>query len=312
MDDVFVLIVTYNRIEYLKKLLERILKLNIKGILILDNNSSDCTNEELVKMGIAQSDEKNVLQTTKINNITTIYYRNKENSGGAGGFCKGFKLLERFKWNFLWVMDDDVLPDEECLNNLIKYQTDDVQITIPNRTTEDFKERVCTSMNLKNPFKLFMKKKKIRDLNDEDVNVNVVDMAFEGPLFNRKIIEKVGLPDKDYFLQFDDTDYATRALKYTNIQLIKDAHLYKQIIPSKNKSKYMNWKDYYAFRNDIIYCRRYGKNIFVKFVTPIFLWCNLTCKGLLKLKFKNFKVINKAFIDGYTLKMGKTVVPGKL
>ena len=65
-----------------------------------------------------------------------------------------------------------------------------------------------------------MKKKTKRAIENEDENIRVVDMAFEGPLFNRKIIEKVGLPDKNYFLQFDDTDYATRACKYTNIELV--------------------------------------------------------------------------------------------
>lgn len=312
MKEVFALIVTYNRVEYLKKLLDKILKINIKGLLIFDNNSSDNTNEELVKMGFANNKLENVLQRGIVNNKTILYYRNDKNTGGAGGFNKGFKLLESVEWDFLWVMDDDVIPDEKCLNNLLKYQTENVQITIPNRTTKEFHENICIRIDLKNPFKIFMKKKKIRSLNDDDVNVNVVDMAFEGPLFNRKIIKKVGLPDKDYFLQFDDTDYATRALKYTNIQLIKDAHLYKQIIPNKSKNRYMNWKDYYAYRNDIIYCRRYGKNIFVKYFTPIFLWFNLTCKAILKMKFKNFKIINKAFIDGYTLKTGKTVLPSKL
>ena len=73
----------------------------------------------------------------------------------------------------------------------------------------------------------------------------------------------------------------------------------------------MNWKDYYAYRNDILYCRKYGKNIFVKYVTPIFLWFDLSLRALYRRKFKNFKVINRAFRDGYISKTGRTVNPGE-
>ena len=34
---------------------------------------------------------------------------------------------------------------------------------------------------------------------------------------------------KSILFNFDDTDYATRALNYTKIQLITASHLYKQI-----------------------------------------------------------------------------------
>ena len=33
----------------------------------------------------------------------------------------------------------------------------------------------------------------------------------------KSVIDAVGIPDKSYFIFFDDTDYATRILKYTKI-----------------------------------------------------------------------------------------------
>jgi GT2 family glycosyltransferase len=314
MKKIFILIVTFNRIEYLKKLLERLkyIKPIPQSILIVDNNSTDNTNAELVKLHYASNNNEDVIQENIVNNTKILYYRNSENSGGAGGFAKGFEILKKYDWDYLWIMDDDVLPDEKCLENLLKYQTEEVKITIPNRTTEGFLEQICTSINLKNPFKIFMHKKTICDINKVDKKIKVVDMAFEGPLMNREIVNLVGSPNEEYFLQYDDTDYATRAKQYTDIEWIKDAHLYKQIIPSKDNKKYMNWKDYYAYRNDIIYCRKYGRNCLVKNITPIFLWMNLSVKALLKMKFRNFKVINKAFIDGLKGNSGKTVKPGEL
>lgn len=314
MKKIFILIVTYNRINYLKKLLERLkdIKPSPKAILIVDNNSTDNTNLELINLGYAKNENKEVIQENIIKDTKILYYKNGKNTGGAGGFAKGFEILKEYDWDYLWIMDDDVLPDYKCLENLLKFQTEEVKITIPNRTSDGFSEKVCTNIDLKNPFKIFMHKKKLCDARKVNEKIKVVDMAFEGPLIKRDIINEIGIPDERYFLQFDDTDYATRAKKYTDIEWIKSAHLYKQIIPSKNAKKYMNWKDYYAYRNDIIYCRKYGRNFWVKKITPIFLWINLSLRALVKLKFKNFKVINKAFWDGYKERTGKTINPGEL
>lgn len=71
----------------------------------------------------------------------------------------------------------------------------------------------------------------------------------------------------------------------------------------------MNWKDYYSFRNYIFFCKKYGQNAMVRNCTSIILWINLSLKALLKFKFKNFKIINKVFIDGIKGKSGKTIEP---
>ena len=137
-------------------------------------------------------------------------------------------------------------------------------------------------------------------------------MAFEGPLINCKLINNIGLPDENYFIQFDDTDYATRASQYTKIKFIKNAILHKQIIPIRKNNKLMNWKEYYAYRNDILFCRKYGKNVLVKYMTPILVFIDLSLRAIIKRKWKNLKVLSKAFLDGYLGKKGKTINPGDL
>ncbi len=76
--------------------------------------------------------------------------------------------------------------------------------------------------------------------------VEVVDMPFEGPLFTREIVEKTGVPDKNYIILYDDSDYARRALNYTKIRYIPSAMLHKAIIPVRDKKQCMTWKDYTA------------------------------------------------------------------
>lgn len=317
MKKICVVMVTFNRKEYLKKLLNSFSKQTIKisNILIVDNHSNDGTDDFLFNNGFIKEKKECKLLNTKKDSVNYLYYRTKENLGGAGGFNQAFKIVKKFDFDYIWVMDDDVLPENNCLEMLLKYQTDDTMITIPNRTKNGFIDVITTNINLSNPFKIFMKKKTsilATSISDNET-VDICDMPFEGPLINVELIKKVGLPDSKYFLQFDDTDYATRALKYTNIKFVVNAILEKQIIVplDRDKEKLMNWKDYYAYRNDILYCRKYGKNFLVKNITPILLWIDLTLRAIYRRKFKNFKVINKAFIDGYKSNIGRTVNPGE-
>ena len=60
--------------------------------------------------------------------VEVYYIRMHENTGGAGGFHEGVKRTYR-GYDWLWLMDDDVKADEQCLenlldkNNLIEIQT---------------------------------------------------------------------------------------------------------------------------------------------------------------------------------------------
>lgn len=315
-EKICIVIVTFNRKKYLEKLLKNLIsqKDKISGIFIFDNNSSDGTENMLKEIHIIDSIEKNKVIFKNNNYIDYYYYKSSQNGGGAKGFHEGLKMVHNMnKFDYIWVMDDDVLPEQNCLEYLMKYQSDDTMITIPNRTDENFNDKVCVAIDKKNPFKIFMHKKKMlyREEIEKKEYIEVVDMPFEGPLINCKLIDKIGFPDETYFIQFDDTDYATRATKVTKIKFIKNATLHKQIIPQNNKKKQMNWKDYYAYRNDILFCRKYGENIFVKYLTPIFLYGNMIGKAIIKRKRKNIKVMSKAFYDGYTGKRGKTVEPGE-
>ena len=110
---VYVAIVTYNRKEYLLNLLEALQQSEkkISGILLLDNKSTDGTNQTLMEIGFTEKDDIGVLHENTWKSMKTYYFRNTENAGGAGGFAKLFELSMSLSWDYLWVMDDDVYPE---------------------------------------------------------------------------------------------------------------------------------------------------------------------------------------------------------
>ena len=60
-----------------------------------------------------------------------IYKKMKENTGGAGGFYTGLSIAAEESFDWVWVMDDDTIPEKECLYELIEaYKKIKTTITI--------------------------------------------------------------------------------------------------------------------------------------------------------------------------------------
>ena len=101
-------VVTYNRKEMLLQCIDAIFNqtLPVYKLVILDNNSSDGTEQLL--------EEKGYLSLEKI-----VFKKLEKNTGGAGGFNAGMKIADEFNPNWIWIMDDDVIPEEDCLEELL-------------------------------------------------------------------------------------------------------------------------------------------------------------------------------------------------
>lgn len=54
--------------------------------------------------------------------------------------------------------------------------------------------------------------------------------CFEGMLISREIVNKIGFPNKNYFIVGDDLEYGFLASHYTNVSYVKSA----KIIRKKN------------------------------------------------------------------------------
>lgn len=78
----------------------------IDNFIIVDNNSTDSTFEFLK--------EKEYLKNKIIS-----YHELLENTGGAGGFYEGIKIAWDLSADWVWIMDDDVISENDCLNELI-------------------------------------------------------------------------------------------------------------------------------------------------------------------------------------------------
>lgn len=310
------LVVTYNRKEYLCKLIiEGLMKQSypIERILIFDNNSTDGTAQMLQECGIVSGYTIGELSTNTYLGKTILYFQNASNDGGSGGFHLGIKLAVSLGCDLIWTMDDDVLPDAKCLENLVCNMNSNSRVCVPCRTDENYADYAVVDFNMTNPFLYSIKarRKRVLSNNIDGMSISVKVMPFEGPLFDASLIDEVGLPLKDLFIFFDDAEYAFRISQVTDIRYIKNAVLHRQIIPNNNPRRLMNWRDYYSLRNQYWFDKVYGKNIFVRNLRPIFSFLDRCMRSVIKRKWNNLKIIKKAYHDGTHGLLGKTVNPGE-
>lgn len=267
-------VVTYNRLELLKHGIECLRKQRqLSKIIIVNNGSTDGTTEWLKGIGGMASQ---VSTASKEPNIDVI---NQENVGGSGGFYTGIKAAFDDGADWIWCMDDDVFPREDCLDNLLKHINEpNVGILSPRRIldgkvfTHEFQE-----FNFTNPF-ASMHGKKLSFKNNEHTvqsegheGVPIVGCDFEGPFISRKVVEKIGLPNKDLFIFCDDTDYCLRThLAGFNLYYIPDAVMDKHKFFSDDtwttRNQKKKWKRYYQVRNETYMNHHYGKNWAVRYV----------------------------------------------
>ncbi|MCA4814601.1 glycosyltransferase family 2 protein [Acinetobacter towneri] len=240
-----IVIVTFNRKELLLQCLQALSTQTQQPskILIVDNSSTDGTIETLQQNGW--------LEQSKIQLIAL-----KENMGGAGGFSTGMQSAFEQSAEYIWMMDDDGYPAVNCLEKLyttlLEKKLDaisPVQININNHNQL--------------AFPIWLNKKQIRghvDQIPQDTFLNQEANLFNGLLIHRSVVEKIGLPRKEFFIRGDEVEYTKRFLK-NNIKFgtLTSAKFYHPSDDAERVSclfgqmvirdAHSDFKNYYMFRN---------------------------------------------------------------
>lgn len=107
-ESVAAVVVTFNRKQLLIECLDALLSQSRKldRIILIDNASTDGTRDLLQEKGYLE-------------NELVEYVLLPENTGGAGGFHEGMLHGLAAKADWLWLMDDDGLPAQDALHQLI-------------------------------------------------------------------------------------------------------------------------------------------------------------------------------------------------
>jgi GT2 family glycosyltransferase len=201
---IFACVLTYNRKEILLSCLEAILAQSRppERVLVFDNGSTDGTSEFLEERGLLSNPALTVIRT-------------ETNLGPAGGFSALFRHAYAAECGWVWVMDDDVIPERSALEELVKaYATcfgrpEEVGFIVSRVVTPDGQPNNVPDVD---GYQDAYNPPKWAQLLHHGM-VKIKFSTFCSDLIPRTTIDKFGFPCADFFYGGEDVDYTLRVGK---------------------------------------------------------------------------------------------------
>lgn len=319
-------VVTYgNRANLVKQVIEAALTQGVNKIILVDNGSVQESADLLDEM----------IQSHK--EIHLI--RHQENEGSAGGFYAGLEyVLNHVETDYIWLLDDDNVPQENALKNLLKaldlvktkgseevvlysYRGDawlDDWRAVSQGIIKGYRIDNFMGFDLGNSLK---NKLSIKKLSDKDVNYPIVktDIGPYGGMFlSLYSLKKVGLPNKDFYLYADDHEYSLRFGRIGVKQFMIYSSKLKDIDFSCSggnrffSDNYSEFKLFYSIRNHVYLSHSFKISKFKYNLNKLFFFLFQFLKSIPflmrkpKYYFSRIRLILKAISDGEKANLGKT------
>ncbi len=290
MNEVCAVVATFNRRELVSKCLQAILnqKNACCDIIVVDNGSEDGTDK---------------LFSTVFKLDTIKYYNLGENLGSAGSQARGIKAAVKSGYKYIWLMDDDVIPYDNALEELLKadeelggewgilssvaYWTDG-SICEPNR----------------------QKKSLFRFINEDDHNkrfVKVCMVSAASMFIKVKAVKEVGLPIAEYFFYTDDYEFSSRIGKKYPVYVVtasKVTHAMKANMKANlvKDTPDRLYRYEHLYRNDVHCYRQFGLKGYAYLVTKFLYTFFMVVIKEKKNRRQKLQILVKGYKDGFAFK----------
>ena len=226
---VSLVLVTYNRLESLKNVINALKNYNWQydQFVIIDNNSDDGTADYL--KGVSDD-------------LKAIVLFNNENVGHGAALANGFEyLLKKSKSQHYVLLEDDSIPNEKMIDKLV----DSIE-------KSNFDVISTYGMNVSLGKRIGLSPK-MGEILQADF------CLFDGAIIKSKVIQSIGVPEKNWFMMFDDYEYCYRIRK-NNFRIgviINDFHEILHLGGGEKYSKSSLWRGYYQSRNHTFFLKKH-------------------------------------------------------
>jgi GT2 family glycosyltransferase len=298
--------VTYNSARVLPRLMDALRRQTrpLDEIIVVDSVSSDGTRELLAEL----------YPEVKVISIP-------ENIGAAGAVGTGmeYAALER-KHDWVLTFDDDSVPQDDALEALLKgirtKAADDERIGMAASLPVQLKTGTCYEP-------LFWRDGFVRppaDLLREPVFFPDLVIS-SGCMVRREVVERVGVPRADFFMDFMDFEYCLRVrARGYRIAVVTASKLAHEIGNAREirllgwvrqTAEHAPWREYYGSRNLVyiawhLYPSRKTKLFALRFVMRHAVGVMLFSRE----KFACLTRMAQGFSDGWRGRLGARFLPG--
>ncbi|MDF2505028.1 glycosyltransferase family 2 protein, partial [Clostridium sp.] len=192
---VFIVILNFNSFKDTKECLLSLQKLEYSNyeIIVVDNSSTDGSYEKL---------------RTEFNTYNII--KSNENLGYANGNNIGIKYALENKADYICVLNNDVIVEDDFLDKIIKVMEDDKDIGLAGPCICKYHDKniiqaMGANINLYNGLTQGKYKNyKYSDIPQKDIQVDYLGGACF--VCRREVFEKIGFIPENYFLFFEETE----------------------------------------------------------------------------------------------------------
>ena len=233
-----VVIVTYNRVELLKECLACVCGQTIpfSRVIVVDNHSTDGTAEFL-----AAREDLDVI-------------REPENLGGAGGFYDGLQCASQGEYDWVLIIDDDAMIAPDYMEKLLDYANAHTGIYgLAGKVVTEGHIDVSHRRRITNRLLYVESNVTTGEYQKESFSCDAA--TFCGLLLQGKKMREIGLPQKGYFLWYDDIEYCLRLQECGGVTVVPAAVLHHKTVLSKEGMvtkgvlHRIGWRQYYGYRN---------------------------------------------------------------
>ena len=293
MKEIAAVVVTYNRNDKLAECIKALLDQTSLGemdILVVDNGDCSDTEAMLKRMAYKYEGRETVLLD---------YLSTGHNIGGAGGYAYGIRQAIQAGYKYVWLMDDDCMPEPDALEELLLFD----------RTHRGEYGFVCSKVLWKDgrlhrmnvPRETVFKN--LRNWKGSEIRVEMA--SFVSLFIPADVIRTVGLPIRQFFIWTDDWEYTRRiSMKYPcwlakRSRVVHDTAVNRGAdIASAEPDKTERFR--YLYRNDVYLYRREGwKGLLYEAVRiPVHIGRIAVSRGSVKDKLRKAGIVIKGTAEG--------------
>lgn len=177
----------------------------------------------------------------------------ERNLGGAGGFGRGMAWAHERGFDWLWLMDDDTVPETAALRTLLGGAA-----RAPGRAPLLVASSVLWKDGRSHPMNLGLPRWRRRGELAEGVAHGLLLMryaTFVSVAIRREAIDRFGLPLSHYFIRGDDVEFTARVLKDDPGFLVPESRVHHWTPEPHGPDSAEDERFYYLVRNSVLLLR---------------------------------------------------------
>ena len=243
-------VVTHDRKALLQECMQCVLSqtLSFSDVVVVDNASADGSALYLDKLA-AQSSSGGP-------GVTRIHVlHEKENLGGAGGFYCGLEYMGNIGCDLVLIIDDDAMIAPTFMEEIVRNARVE-------KSVEAFAGVVETAglidvshrRRVSNRFLFIESPVSVDEYVQGSFHCDTA--TFCGLVVRGEALLREGLPMKDYFLWYDDTEYCLRFSDSGGVEVVTAARLehktgnpVSESMQARGVISRIGWRQYYGYRN---------------------------------------------------------------